>query len=81
MGALLSEVEEQESDAMDHESNLEDMIMDDAYDAEGANKAMSMMDEAFEAIEDHAFDEPTVCLLYTSPSPRDVEESRMPSSA
>ena len=24
---------------------------------------------------------PIVCLLYTSPSPRDVEESRMPSSA
>ena len=24
---------------------------------------------------------PTSCLLYTSPSPRDVEESRMPSSA
>ena len=24
---------------------------------------------------------PTGCLLYTSPSPRDVEESRMPSSA
>ena len=24
---------------------------------------------------------PVVCLLYTSPSPRDVEESRMPSSA
>ena len=24
---------------------------------------------------------PMVCLLYTSPSPRDVEESRMPSSA
>ena len=24
---------------------------------------------------------PTLCLLYTSPSPRDVEESRMPSSA
>ena len=23
----------------------------------------------------------TFCLLYTSPSPRDVEESRMPSSA
>ena len=23
----------------------------------------------------------TSCLLYTSPSPRDVEESRMPSSA
>ena len=25
--------------------------------------------------------QPTDCLLYTSPSPRDVEESRMPSSA
>ena len=25
--------------------------------------------------------EDQVCLLYTSPSPRDVEESRMPSSA
>ena len=27
------------------------------------------------------FIQDTVCLLYTSPSPRDVEESRMPSSA
>ena len=26
-------------------------------------------------------DHPNYCLLYTSPSPRDVEESRMPSSA
>ena len=26
-------------------------------------------------------DEFNICLLYTSPSPRDVEESRMPSSA
>ena len=25
--------------------------------------------------------ETSACLLYTSPSPRDVEESRMPSSA
>ena len=25
--------------------------------------------------------QPSICLLYTSPSPRDVEESRMPSSA
>ena len=27
------------------------------------------------------FDQIKDCLLYTSPSPRDVEESRMPSSA
>ena len=26
-------------------------------------------------------DKSRICLLYTSPSPRDVEESRMPSSA
>ena len=29
----------------------------------------------------HIKDGSLVCLLYTSPSPRDVEESRMPSSA
>ena len=27
------------------------------------------------------FGDANICLLYTSPSPRDVEESRMPSSA
>ena len=34
-------------------------------------------DEIFQAFVDWVKD----CLLYTSPSPRDVEESRMPSSA
>ena len=29
----------------------------------------------------HVVVQPDPCLLYTSPSPRDVEESRMPSSA
>ena len=28
-----------------------------------------------------AYEDLSACLLYTSPSPRDVEESRMPSSA
>ena len=31
--------------------------------------------------EGRGFEISQVCLLYTSPSPRDVEESRMPSSA
>ena len=31
--------------------------------------------------EEKKVEEPKDCLLYTSPSPRDVEESRMPSSA
>ena len=30
---------------------------------------------------DHAADVPYICLLYTSPSPRDRQKSRMPSSA
>ena len=33
------------------------------------------------AIADHFDISYELCLLYTSPSPRDVEESRMPSSA
>ena len=34
-----------------------------------------------EAIDSNAYGKCLSCLLYTSPSPRDVEESRMPSSA
>ena len=36
---------------------------------------IQIFNEPFESEED------AICLLYTSPSPRDVEESRMPSSA
>ena len=32
-------------------------------------------------IDNAAYAKSITCLLYTSPSPRDVEESRMPSSA
>ena len=35
---------------------------------------LSYVDDSIEGLVEH-------CLLYTSPSPRDVEESRMPSSA
>ena len=34
-----------------------------------------------EALSSAAFEPVTVCLLYTSPSPRDISGSRMPSSA
>ena len=37
--------------------------------------------DAINAAIDEDIVEPNPCLLYTSPSPRDVEESRMPSSA
>ena len=36
---------------------------------------------AFQQWHQPLVDESISCLLYTSPSPRDVEESRMPSSA
>ena len=36
---------------------------------------------AFRTVLGGEIKEYTACLLYTSPSPRDVEESRMPSSA
>ena len=41
------------------------------------NKAL----EPFAKIRQSVGDKIDICLLYTSPSPRDVEESRMPSSA
>ena len=41
------------------------------------NDARNKLEEAQENVRELSRD----CLLYTSPSPRDVEESRMPSSA
>ena len=50
----------------------------------GAFVFTSSLDKAFKGAMSTAYDGVDVvvtCLLYTSPSPRDVEESRMPSSA
>ena len=43
-------------------------------------KAFNFANQAHKGIKRRS-GEPYICLLYTSPSPRDVEESRMPSSA
>ena len=43
-------------------------------------KITATMDVGYEAIVE-APDEDIACLLYTSPSPRDLSTSRMPSSA
>ena len=45
------------------------------YISEGLNNLAEAVSHNSNSIE------PLACLLYTSPSPRDVEESRMPSSA
>ena len=54
------------------------MLLDQAYQ-KGNNLAHHLI-QAFEPGETTA-EQAHDCLLYTSPSPRDVEESRMPSSA
>ena len=37
--------------------------------------------DILEAVADYMSPSPNTCLLYTSPSPRDLSTSRMPSSA
>ena len=51
---------------------------------EEENRYLNLKRKAKENIyfdEMYTSDHDQICLLYTSPSPRDVEESRMPSSA
>ena len=42
-------------------------------------KSTFLYDNGYKA--NYIINEPTTCLLYTSPSPRDISGSRMPSSA
>ena len=53
----------------------------DAVDIDGAVDMASSLTLAGNADFNGDLDVDGTCLLYTSPSPRDVEESRMPSSA
>ena len=52
-------------------------------DREGVTKLEDKLDVLAEiqAVRRYCTHQRNTCLLYTSPSPRDVEESRMPSSA
>ena len=47
----------------------------------GVSEDMATSDVAFSRESSFSQGDYIICLLYTSPSPRDVEESRMPSSA
>ena len=58
-------------------SDLDDPVDTDVVDgADGGESG-----DSFESGDACGVETVTTCLLYTSPSPRDVEESRMPSSA
>ena len=57
-----------------------------AVQARELTQSQTILQNQIENLSDHIFKQgamviPGACLLYTSPSPRDVEESRMPSSA
>ena len=54
-------------------------LVPDHFFRDGHRKMkLAIMHQEFES---HKVGQNGACLLYTSPSPRDVEESRMPSSA
>ena len=84
-GAELTPADKQ---AIVHAFDVDDTLTrkPEGFDNTGLTK-----DQFFDAARDFPADEAVVelaqllaskgCLLYTSPSPRDVEESRMPSSA
>ena len=55
----------------------EEVELQDPYENMGAQ----LVKEAASKTSDVAGDGTTTCLLYTSPSPRDRQKSRMPSSA
>ena len=48
---------------------------------QSAEAKLVLAEEKIEALESRLRDESACCLLYTSPSPRDKRQSRMPSSA
>ena len=60
------------------EKNI-NQILEDIESLHEDNEYYKVLKKACE--ENPSLGEYTLCLLYTSPSPRDVEESRMPSSA
>ena len=51
------------------------------YRIDGSDAQKFMIELADETRRSFSSGDTDACLLYTSPSPRDVEESRMPSSA
>ena len=55
------------------------LVEDDAMIAEAVSANLKDGGYAVDWVKNGA--QVAACLLYTSPSPRDVEESRMPSSA
>ena len=70
------------ADATEAEVTRIERVVTEAAEKIGENGELTKVNQAkIEAIVSSLSDQAETCLLYTSPSPRDVEESRMPSSA
>ena len=70
--------------AGDRYTSIQNVIGSASDDLFIANGAVNRFDGGVSTATSHnrvSYASDTACLLYTSPSPRDVEESRMPSSA
>ena len=74
-------IEEQDS-LTDSQENLDEEV-ESTYDSESYAACLEMMSDDFGGRLNCAeeLDKNDPCLLYTSPSPRDKRQSRMPSSA
>ena len=64
---------------------MEDYKVKDISSAEFGRKEISIAESEMPGLmalrEEYSKTKPLTCLLYTSPSPRDRQKSRMPSSA
>ena len=54
------------------------ILIETVFDTLNCKAAIAACREVFVKV---GYEKPIVCLLYTSPSPRDLSTSRMPSSA
>ena len=63
------------------ENNINDALKEVKRALLDADVSLSVVKEFISDVKNKAIGEEVVCLLYTSPSPRDRQKSRMPSSA
>ena len=79
---VVSEIDEHELGNAVDQANRE---IGNRFDFKGSDAKIDLSEEAMTLEADSDFQiqqmQPIICLLYTSPSPRDATLSRMPSSA
>ena len=74
-------LEKLEADHYQGQTKLEGLVNDLPLFSNGGKAEANIKDELQEKINGINLDSTSPCLLYTSPSPRDMRRSRMPSSA